>query len=66
MPSEDRALQLVNLFDFRSSSSPDRGLQSVIDAHVALSGGEKQKIAIIRMLLKDLEVMLPDEPTSGT
>lgn len=66
MPSEDRVLQLVNLFGLQKFLSPDRGLQSVIDAHrVALSGGEKQKIAIIRMLLKDPEVMLLDEPTSA-
>lgn len=66
MPSEDRVLQLVNLFGLQKFLSLDRGLQSVIDAHrVALSGGEKQKIAIIRMLLKDPEVMLLDEPTSA-
>ena len=66
MPSEDRVLQLVNLFGLQKFLSPDRGLQSVIDAHrVALSGGEKQKIVIIRMLLKDPEVMLLDEPTSA-
>lgn len=47
------------------SFSPN-GLATVLDdRNQNLSGGEKQKIAIIRQLLKDADVMLFDEPTSA-
>lgn len=47
------------------SATPD-GLMTVLDERMQnLSGGEKQKIAIIRQLMKSPSVMLFDEPTSA-
>lgn len=43
-----------------------QGLDTIVDGtNVSLSGGEKQKVAIIRMLLKNPPVMLMDEPSSA-
>lgn len=43
-----------------------QGLDTVVDGtNVSLSGGEKQKVAIIRMILKNPPVMLMDEPSSA-
>ena len=42
------------------------GLQTIISENSSnLSGGEKQKISIIRALVKDPEVIILDEPTSA-
>lgn len=47
-------------------STLPKGLDGVLDEqNHNISGGEKQKIAIIRVLLKDSPVMLFDEPTSA-
>lgn len=47
-------------------STLPNGLDGVLDEqNHNISGGEKQKIAIIRVLLKDSPVMLFDEPTSA-
>ena len=44
---------------------PDK-LETIIDENSSnLSGGEQQKISIIRLLLKDPDVMIFDEPTSA-
>lgn len=47
-------------------SSSANGLDTVIeDGGDGVSGGEKQKIAIVRQLVKNPDVMLFDEPTSA-
>ncbi|WP_219834263.1 ABC transporter ATP-binding protein [Paenibacillus sp. R14(2021)] len=44
----------------------DRGLDKHVgEAEIELSGGEKQRITILRALLKDAELILLDEPTSA-
>ncbi len=44
----------------------DNGIRSIINTQQNnISGGEKQKISIIRQLLQNPDVMLFDEPTSA-
>ncbi len=43
-----------------------KGFETVINEKSNnISGGEKQKIALIRVLLKDMDLMILDEPTSA-
>jgi len=55
-PNEELALDLLALL----------GASELKDAHpLALSGGEKQRVAILSAIAADKQVMIMDEPTSG-
>ncbi|MBS9781281.1 MAG: ATP-binding cassette domain-containing protein [Gammaproteobacteria bacterium] len=40
------------------------GLDTVLDEHIPMSGGQQQRLALARVLLSDAEVILLDEPTA--
>ncbi|MGM7636990.1 energy-coupling factor ABC transporter ATP-binding protein [Bacillus sp. Hm123] len=55
-PNEEQALDLLSLLD----------AVELKDAHpMALSGGEKQRIAILSAMAADKQLIIMDEPTSG-
>ena len=55
---EEEYSELVNMFDIKRIVKPEE------DAVIGLSGGELQKISIIRALLCHREIVLLDEPTN--
>lgn len=56
--------EILNLNDFLSQQL--HGVESLVGENAtAISGGEKQKIAIIRAFLKNPDVFILDEPTSA-
>ena len=58
------ACKRANIYDFISSQ--ETGLDTVVgNRGLKLSGGEKQRISIARILLKDPELMIFDEATSA-
>jgi ABC-type transport system involved in Fe-S cluster assembly fused permease/ATPase subunit len=65
-PHEDvaRAAQLAHIDDF-IKSLPDKYETLVGERGLKLSGGEKQRVAIARVILKNAPVLLFDEATSA-
>lgn len=58
---------LCKLFDVNSViEKKDRGYYTMIDSKASIfSGGEKQRISIIRALIKNAEIVFMDEPTAA-
>jgi len=56
--------KMAQLHDF-IASLPDGYDTAVGERGLKLSGGEKQRVAISRMLLKECKVLIMDEPTSS-
>ncbi len=65
--SNDRLYELIEILNLDNYvSSLDNGLETKINEKSSnISGGEKQKISILRELLKNPEVLIFDEPTSA-
>lgn len=65
--TKDCLRELLDGFDMTSVISKlDKGIQTVLHPlNLGLSGGEKQKIGIIRVLLSNADVLIFDEPTAA-
>lgn len=60
----NKLINLLGLNNFFSSLA--KGVNSLISEKSSnLSGGEKQKLSLLRVLLKDADVLILDEPTSA-
>ncbi|MCD2476450.1 ATP-binding cassette domain-containing protein, partial [Staphylococcus aureus] len=59
-----RAAKQVKLHDY-IESLPDGYHTSVQETGIRFSGGERQRIALARILLQDTPIIILDEPTVG-
>ncbi|WP_026891198.1 ABC transporter transmembrane domain-containing protein [Lacrimispora aerotolerans] len=65
--NKEQIMYWCDRFDlFHSLKEDGRGLElDIYENNSNISGGEKQKISLIRLLLKDPDVLILDEPTSA-
>lgn len=63
--SPDKLTQLMNRVALDKFSAEGKLLEEYSDTQNNLSGGEKQKIALIRILLKDKKIIFMDEGTAS-
>ena len=64
-PHDEREIKLAGYFRLLSLEEAESGNPIAEYTHTNLSGGERQKLAIVRVLLKNPDVMVFDEPTSA-
>lgn len=64
--TKEKMLQLCKYFEILDEIQQfEKGFDTVVDAKMNLSAGQRKKIQLIRCLLKEREIIIFDEPTAN-